>query len=250
MSTTDSSERLRIHVYSICWNEEMMLPHFLEYYSSFADQIIVYDNFSTDRSLEICSQFPKVHTKSYFTNNQIRDDIYLQIKNQAWKQSRGEADFVIVCDVDEWIFHPDLKTFLVNAKRSGITAFNCVGYNMISDFTPGSEHSLLRDIREGVRAPNFDKMAVFDPNSLDEINYEFGAHTALPVGSLNIDRTGLQLLHYKYMGLEYMVSRYQKMAERISAYNKKLNLGHHYFFTSRKIRREFNGYWTARQKVI
>lgn len=228
----------------------MMLPHFLQYYSSFAEKITVYDNFSTDDSLEICSRFSKVHTKSYFTNNQIRDDIYLQIKNNAWKQSRGKADFVVVCDVDEWLYHPDLIAVLQQAKAGAVTAFQAIGYNMISSFTPGAEHSLLRDIRSGVRAPSFDKMIIFDPNKIEEINYEAGAHTALPVGELRIDRTSLRLLHYKYMGLDYLVDRYRQMGERLSRHNKKFKLGHHYLFSSRKIRHEFENYWRQREEII
>lgn len=228
----------------------MMLPHFLQYYSSFAEQITVYDNFSTDQSLEICSRFPKVHTKSYFTNNQIRDDIYLQIKNNSWKQSRGLADFVIVCDVDEWLYHPQLIPFLQEAKEKSVTAFQCIGYNMISEFTPNSQHSLLRDVRAGVRAPSFDKTIIFDPNRIEEINYEVGAHAALPVGELSFDRVSLKLLHYKYMGLSYMIERYRQMGERLSQHNRKFKLGHHYLFSTRKIRKEYESYWSKREEVI
>ena len=42
---------MKVKVYSICYNEEYMLPFFLQHYS-FAD-IVVYDNESTDNSLEI-----------------------------------------------------------------------------------------------------------------------------------------------------------------------------------------------------
>ena len=241
---------LRIHVYTICWNESMMLPHFLRYYSGFAEKIFVYDNFSSDSSREICNGFSKVHTNSYFTNNQIRDDLYLQIKNHAWKKSKGEADWVIVCDVDEWVYHPELVNFLKEARKTGTSIFQCVGYNMISQATPGSDTNILEEIKEGVRSESFDKMLVFDPQKIEDINYEFGSHSACPVGEIVWNKQDLKLLHYKYMGLEYMIHRYRQMGERLSKQNRKKKLGYHYLFSAGRIRKEFNQYWKERVKVI
>mgnify|MGYP003885661107 CR=1 FL=1 len=47
-------KNFKIHLYSICYNEQVMLPHFIDHYSSFCDKLFIYDNFSTDLSSDIC----------------------------------------------------------------------------------------------------------------------------------------------------------------------------------------------------
>ena len=47
---------MKIHLYSVCYNEEIILPYYLNHYSKFVDKITVYDNFSTDSSVEILKQ--------------------------------------------------------------------------------------------------------------------------------------------------------------------------------------------------
>lgn len=48
----------RIHVYTICWNEERFLPYFLRHYGAFAEEITVFDNGSDDNSVAIARAFP------------------------------------------------------------------------------------------------------------------------------------------------------------------------------------------------
>ncbi len=98
-----------VHVHVLCWNEEVLIPYFLDHYS-FADKIILYDHESDDNSLDLLSD--NVEVKTYSTGGEIRDDIWIDIKNNCWKTSRGEADFVIVCDMDEFLYHPNMRDFL------------------------------------------------------------------------------------------------------------------------------------------
>ncbi len=53
-----------IHVYLLCWNEALLLPHCLQHYS-FASQIFLWDNQSGDQSLSIASQYPNVSVHTY-----------------------------------------------------------------------------------------------------------------------------------------------------------------------------------------
>ena len=68
------------YVITICWNESPLLKYFLDYYS-FATKIIIFDNMSSDNSVEIMKGYNNVEICSYNTNEQIRDDIYIEIKN-------------------------------------------------------------------------------------------------------------------------------------------------------------------------
>ena len=104
---------MKVWAYVICWNEEVMLPYYLRHYEIFCDKIIIYDNMSTDRSQEIIKAHPKCELRLYDSKGEVRDDLYLKIKNHAWKEARGQGiDYVIVGDTDEFLYHPNiLKIF-------------------------------------------------------------------------------------------------------------------------------------------
>ena len=48
---------MKITLYTICYNEQEMLPYFLNHYSKMVDKIVVYDNYSTDNSRQILESF-------------------------------------------------------------------------------------------------------------------------------------------------------------------------------------------------
>ena len=56
---------MKITLYTICYNEQEMLPYFLNHYSKMVDKIVVYDNQSTDNSRQILESFkdPKFNKK-------------------------------------------------------------------------------------------------------------------------------------------------------------------------------------------
>ena len=47
-----------VYAYFLCYNEEYILPHLINYYSKFCDKITFLDNKSTDKSIEIINSFP------------------------------------------------------------------------------------------------------------------------------------------------------------------------------------------------
>lgn len=240
---------VKIHLYAICWNEAKILPHFLRYYHQICEKIFIYDNFSTDGSPEIISKFEKAEVLNFYTNNQIRDDIFLKVKNEVWKKSRGKCDFVIVCDVDEFIYHPDLNAFLASMIKQNISLLRCEGYNMIAKDHPNEEEDIFK-IQEGVRSVSFDKILMFNPSLVEDINYDPGAHNCLPIGKLTFNYYELKLLHYKYLGLFNILSKYKEMGSRLSKYNKRLKLSYHYLFSSGKIKKEFDSIWKNRVNVF
>ncbi len=240
---------LKIHLFTICWNEELLLPHFLSYYSNICEKIVVYDNFSSDNSVAICNMFAKVEVRQYYTNETIRDDKYIQIKNECWKQSRGKADWVIICDIDEFIYKPNLKEELLKSRKL-YTILRCKGYNMVSQILPKEETKLLDEIKEGVRSVSFDKCIVFNPDLIEEINYDIGAHTCMPIGIVKFSEYDFLLLHYKFLNLNYILSRYKLLAARLSYFNKKHKYSYHYTFNSYKIKREFNKLISNKSKIF
>ena len=99
-------DKVKVDVYVLCYNEEMLVPFMLDYWAKFATNVYVLDNNSTDNSVQMLSQENRFNVEiiSYESNNELNDSIYLELKNNAWKRSIGKCDFVVVCDFDEALF--------------------------------------------------------------------------------------------------------------------------------------------------
>ena len=236
-----------IHVYTVCWNEEKFLPFFIKHYGSFCDKIIVYDNESTDSTLDILAKNPNISVITYKTGNKINDNEYQRIKNTAWKQSRGQADFVIVCDTDELLYdkNDNIKDTL---KMSRNTIFRPEGYEMLSECFPSYEKPLRQQCK-GVPSQYYCKKIIFDPHCIVDINYYPGCHEADPRGYVKTGTSEFLLLHYKRIGVEYIVNRYRTFKERLSKQNIENKMGMHYFMTEQEITDEFNRMFAAAKPV-
>ena len=53
MLSSMTGARMRIDLYTLCWNDADMLGFFFRHYDRFVQRYIVYDDGSTDQSLEI-----------------------------------------------------------------------------------------------------------------------------------------------------------------------------------------------------
>lgn len=221
-----------IHYYAVCWNEEKILPWMFNHYGDFVDYFFIYDNYSSDNTEQIVRNSSKTTLIKFGHEGRFNDADNQAVKNQCWKRSRGKADLVVVCDMDEFLYHQELTVVLQRICERKVSFPTTVGYEMYSDRMPeydGVNH--LPDlVKEGERSDWLDKHIIFDPHRIVDINFDPGAHHANPTGIVNrgnID-TELKVLHYKYLGLDYLLDRYQQLGERLSSYNIQNDLGTHY----------------------
>src|SRR3990167_4792623 len=93
-------KKMRINVFSIMYNEEFMLPHFLKHYEKFADRIFIIDDHSTDRTAEIAKAHPKVEYSVYehegLNEQEFNDTFYKFYK-------ANPSDWAVVVDCDEFL---------------------------------------------------------------------------------------------------------------------------------------------------
>lgn len=227
-----------IHYYSICWNEEKILPFVLDYYAPICEKIVVMDNESDDNSPSIINSYTNAEVRSYSSNGEIRDDIYLDIKNNIWKESRGKADWVIVCDTDEILYHPHLMDKLDELKEKGISIIRPHGFDMYSESYP--QKSLL-EITNGIKDNRLlGKCIIFNPNLIKEINYKTGCHKCFPVGQIKFyKKYDIKLLHYKSIELEFLIDRFEMFRKRLSDYNRENKFGKHYMTEKESIKMKF-----------
>lgn len=189
-----------------------MLGFFFRHYDPWVDRYVVYDDGSTDGTVDMLKAHPRVELRKfewrfpgYFTkSNSI-------MQNTAWKESKGRADWVVMVDVDEHLFVPGIpmREFLENYKSQGVTLAPALGYQMLSKKFPEPDEWLCNTITMGAPYSQMNKMVLFNPDAIKEINTSPGRHKANPVGRLKFARRDeLLLLHYKYIGFDRLMERH------------------------------------------
>jgi glycosyltransferase involved in cell wall biosynthesis len=234
---------MKIEVFAICYNEEVMLPFFLRHYLSFCDRITIYDNCSTDGTDDILQRYNRnrVSVVKWDSNNQVRDDLYLKIKNNCWKHSI--ADWVIICDVDELVYG-----WTDPGENTIISPDWC---EMVSERIPNGPKQIYEYINEGVPQGQVTKCIMFKPERINEINYHPGCHGINAVGDVQVLHTpAMKILHYKFLSMNYVKERHRLFGQRMSDINKKNRWGVQYEFNDDQKRMQWEDLWNRRVKVI
>ena len=243
-----------VHYYAVCWNEEKILPFMFDYYDKFVDHYTIYDNYSNDNSISLIKQHSNTKIILFGNANEFNDKDNKNIKNNCWKHSRGKADFVVVCDIDEFLYHPEINKLLNQLYTENISFPTTKGYEMYSDTFPvHNRRYLLTDlIQKGVRSEWLDKHILFNPHKIVETNFAPGAHQANPTGIVKYDlpATELKVLHYKNIGLDYLESRYRQLGERLSSFNREKGLGLHYLSKQEEIEEQFTTGLQSAENVV
>jgi len=230
-----------IHLYALCWNEAPILPFFFRHYDPIVDRYFIFDNGSTDGSLELLRQHPKVTLDHFTVEGPSFVHAAQQFYNHCWKSSRGQAHWIVTCNVDEHLYHPDLRQYLQDCLRQGISLILAEGYNMISDAFPTGDQPLFQQVRMGTRSPRMDKTEVFAPDLIREINFAAGRHSVQPEGRVQWppDRQ-VKLLHYKYLGLDYLIARFNELRQGLREGDMAKGWGKHYLLDDQEKTAEFH----------
>ena len=186
-------------VYTIVWNEEFMLPHFLDHYENVADRIFIIDDHSTDKTAEIAQAHPKVQYFEYGFDGLDEDEFNDTFESFYKTFSRG---WVAVVDCDEFI------TGLLTLGEPNGQVLKTNGYMMIG------KTGRLEDCKS-IRMKSWDKPIVFD-SKLD-VRFGAGRHSV----NLPVTDSSLELLHYKYPSREYYIERNTEGYKRIAGMDEK-----------------------------
>jgi glycosyltransferase involved in cell wall biosynthesis len=221
---------LRVHLYAQCWNDEFMLPYFFRHYDSFVDRYVIFDDGSTDRSLAILREHPRVELRRFIRSNPLSFVLSEQaLSNACWKESRDSADWVIITDIDEHLFHPAMAGYLRQCAAAGITLLPALGFQMISNDLPQDGELLCDVCRQGAPWSQMLKASIFDPRAIVDINFTTGRDRAAPIGNVRLPpRDEILLLHYKYLNLSRTHARHQELLGGLREADLANRWGHKY----------------------
>lgn len=233
---------MNIETYCLAHQEERIMDYFMKHYSRFS-QVILMEGHSTDRTVQIAKSYGAIHME-VDSNNEVNDDIWTNLKNNCWKNSK--ADWVIICDADEFVVHPDLPGYLEQTKS---TIFLPRLFNMFSENFPTTKGQIYDEVQFGREGGA--KMNVFKPSEIREINYSVGCHHARPEGNVILDiNSPIMTLHMRHLSRQYVIDKNRYLHARLSETNKKHGWGYHLAAPPEEVIRYFNNEMSALIKVI
>ena len=216
-------EQPLLEVFTVCWNEEKILPDFIKWYRSRVPGclITVYDNESDYRTFEIaldneCKVIP------FDTGGYMDEQTLMNIRNNCWKQSK--AKWCLVVDADELV---DVTTdYLTDAWLGNI--IRCKGYEMF-----GTEKDTIQTLTQGCESAGYCKPVLFRPNELEEINLAPGSHDANPKAKAPFllqweTKYPRNMYHTKWRSWTNGIERAKLLAQRRSEHSAKMGWNFHY----------------------
>ena len=212
-----------LHVFVCTWNESKILQDFIDWYRSRVPGclITVYDNESTDNTVEIALQ-NNCKVISFSTNDQMDELTLMNIRNNCWKKTLSE--WCLVVDADELV---DINAeFLKNLGTENI--LKCKGYEMF-----GEEEDSIDDLIYGCESVGYSKPVLFRGWIFEEISFAPGNHSCSPIPfehNLLWSTINPNLYHTKWRSWSNGIERAHLLAKKRSDHSRQNNWNIHYEF--------------------
>lgn len=239
----------------ICWiclckDEMQILPFVRKYWERISADVIVYDNGSTDGSLEYLSSIPYV-TIRHFDSDGHNDIIHKNVKEQAYMEYKNDYDIIIITDMDEVFFFDDFKAVSEAFIDGGYNILMTPIISLCEDFKPPySEdkylhqlcHKFYRQRMNHMKGfDDFSKLSIFNTKVTDKVEMSVGQHyvKTSPDMKIMLSNNGFNLHIDKGFGLDYKYKVRQRMYANLSDTNKRYGMAIEYADSYEKLEREY-----------
>ena len=215
----------RLTLLTQCYNEETMLTYFLTHYEPWVDLIVFVDGCSTDKTNEIIRNCKKGVRRERDTGGLVDDEDRMIVRNTYWQEFRGDTDWFIFVDPDEFVYHPcrDMRGVIAASEQAGVQLIQCCGYRMIGNETPPLWSDLTKVIRMGVRDTDYEKPALWMSNI--DPKFTYGGHYVENKEEFKTNAS-MMLLHYKHLSEEWIRQRIARTQMAPRNYELKQGFGH------------------------
>lgn len=239
---------MKVHLYTMSKNETDMLGFFFRHFDSWVDRYVIYDDGSTDGTLELLKAHPRVEVRPFprFSPDSFVESAQM-LHNGFWKESRGSADWVVVTAIDEHLHLPgrEMRDYLWQCVARRITCIPALGYQMVSEEFPQAGELLCETRRMGVPYAEMSKLSLFNPSAVKETNYAPGRHAAAPTGDIRYPETDdLLNLHYKLLDFERTCGRQRFLNTGLGKKDVANSWGYHYAWSNDEHRKAWDSFAT------
>jgi hypothetical protein len=182
------------------------------------DKLIVYDNQSSDNTVELLKKYPFVEIRTLNTGGSKSNQMIIDVKNRVWKEFKNEKDaWMFVSDFDEVVYYDGiLKEYL---KAMGDEGYNYLNQDMVQTICENfqDKEKLVHETCDcgsfwGNSNVGGCKMTLFKINDFVSITYSPGAHSVrvklkenLCLKSLNDKK--IKSFHLKFIDKNYCLER-------------------------------------------
>jgi len=201
-----------INVFLLCFNESALLPHTIKHYKKYLPscKITIYDNQSTDNSVEIAKLFG-CSVISWNSNNIQNEFIHINLRNEVWRNIK--SGWVIMADMDEFLCVSEDE--LLKELNLGRTILQVEGLDMIGESETTELLDIdLQEIKKYNYNPNESKNLCFLREAIIDMNYEAGAHYCRPTGFIMYSSNVYINKHMNYLGLNFLINKLTTRYER------------------------------------
>lgn len=223
---------MSIWTFCMAYQESELLGYWARHYAAFCDRVIVYlDTDTTDNSAEL-AMAEGAEVRPWDGHGVgVDDKMFADFATSSYHEADG-GDWVIWVDADELLYHPRLPQRLDELKAAGVSMPVTDYYVMVSDALPTHPGQIYddHDFRNGIFVSRTDKLAIFDPKQVS-VHWDVGKHRGWTTGRAVADDGSdpLKLLHYRWLGEEYLHARDAKNYARQSASNRNHGYGVHVY---------------------
>lgn len=235
---------------TLCKNEEDIIPFCIQYWSRIADKVIVYDNHSTDSSVELLSKHDWIEVRTFDSEGQ-NDVIQKQVKEKAYLEFKDKYDIIIISDMDEVFYFNDFKAISEAFVNGGYNVLMTPIYSLCEDSKPPySEDKLLHQqchkfykqkMNHMTGFSDYSKLSIFNTKTTDKVIMSVGQHyvQTLPDMRIMLANDAFCLHVDKGFGLDYKYKIRQRMNDNLSETNKRANMCIEYADTYDKLKKQY-----------
>lgn len=244
---------MKLYGLTFTYNESTMIPYVMKYFENIGfDKLIVYDNQSSDNTVELLKKYPFVEVRTLDTGGKKSNQKIIDLKNNVWKEFKNEQNaWMFISDFDEVIYYNgDFKEYLTKLDKDGYNYLNQDMLQTVCIKFPDKNKFVHEDCDGGVFWGNSYtggcKMALFKISSFNDIKYTPGAHrvrvilnNGISLKSLN--NKDIKSFHIKYIDKEYCVNRKNIANKRRGDDDIKKGYGKQYTKSDSEFLKEFDG---------